>query len=229
MVEHNHLLRTARKAHSSALASGEHLSRAELAEAVNAWLWHPTGHRYDLDGHHVAKYERGVVGYPIAPYRAALRAVLGVDADEALGFTPPRQAPTLASATWSRTGILDRAEATTRSDLINRRGLLATGAALTGATLLADVEPWLCPLATDITTRTGTFAHAEVSAPEHVAQAFRGWRCAGSGLSRSAVIDRQRPGRLGRKLGDWHREAAPYATVAAVRDTRAEIRDLIRT
>lgn len=43
------------------------------------------------------------------------------------------------------------------------------------------------------------------------------------------LIDRQRPGRLGRKLGDWHREAAPYATVAAVRDTRAEIRDLIRT
>lgn len=33
MAEHNHLLRAAREAHPSSLASGGHLSRAELAEA----------------------------------------------------------------------------------------------------------------------------------------------------------------------------------------------------
>jgi hypothetical protein len=35
-------------------------------------------------------------------------------------------------------------------------------------------------------------------------------------------FDAQRPGRLGRKLAEWHRESAPFATVAAVTDLREQ-------
>jgi hypothetical protein len=38
-------------------------------------------------------------------------------------------------------------------------------------------------------------------------------------------LDPHRPGRLGRKFAEWHREAAPFATVAAVADVREQTRD----
>ncbi|GAB2687174.1 hypothetical protein GCM10027271_57620 [Saccharopolyspora gloriosae] len=90
--ERNERLRRAREAQPSRLAPGEPLSRAELAAAVNGYLLETTGHRYDLDAHHVAKWERGAVRWPTAAYRAALRAVLGAADDATLGFRP-RGAP----------------------------------------------------------------------------------------------------------------------------------------
>lgn len=87
--EHNTLLRAARERLPSRRVPGEPLSRAELAELVNAWLWEHTGQRYELDDHLVGKWERGCVRWPIPAYRAALRAILGVDSDAALGFHPP--------------------------------------------------------------------------------------------------------------------------------------------
>lgn len=65
------------------------MSRAELAEAVCAWLWETTRSKYDLDGHYVAKLERGAVRWPGAPYRSGLRHVLNVASDNELGFAPP--------------------------------------------------------------------------------------------------------------------------------------------
>jgi hypothetical protein len=84
--EPNDALRAARERLPSRRAPGESLSRPELAEAISAWLWHNTGKRYDLDHHLIGKWERGVVARPISPYRAALRAVLGVGSDVELGF-----------------------------------------------------------------------------------------------------------------------------------------------
>lgn len=63
------------------------MSRAELAEAVCAWLWATTDTRYELDGHYIAKLERGAVRWPGAAYRAGLRQVLNVATDSELGFT----------------------------------------------------------------------------------------------------------------------------------------------
>lgn len=71
------------------------MSRNELAEAVCAWLWKTTNVRYDLDGHYIAKMERGVVKWPTAPYRSGLRHVLGVTSDAELGFQQTNRGSTV--------------------------------------------------------------------------------------------------------------------------------------
>ncbi|WBQ06322.1 hypothetical protein [Kribbella sp. CA-293567] len=96
MSEPNELLRAARERTPSPGTPGAHLSRAELAEAVCAWLWATTDTRYDLDGHYIAKLERGAVRWPGAQYRAGLREVLRVETDLELGFSPPGTAGPLA-------------------------------------------------------------------------------------------------------------------------------------
>lgn len=71
------------------------MSRGELAEAVCAWLWETTRTKYDLDGHYIAKLERGAVRWPGAAYRSGLRNVLNVASDNELGFAPPGAAAPL--------------------------------------------------------------------------------------------------------------------------------------
>ncbi|MEU8227825.1 hypothetical protein [Kribbella sp. NPDC048915] len=88
----NDLLREARERTPSRRAPGEHLSRSELAEAICAWLWETTEIKYELDGHYIAKLERGAVRWPGAAYRSGLRHVLGVASDNDLGFFPPNGA-----------------------------------------------------------------------------------------------------------------------------------------
>lgn len=66
------------------------MGREELAEAVNAWLWENTGERFDLDARAIARYERGVVRWPGAHYRAAMRHMLGARSDAEWGFHPGR-------------------------------------------------------------------------------------------------------------------------------------------
>jgi hypothetical protein len=71
------------------------MSRNELAEAVCAWLWQTTNSRYDLDGHSIARMERGGVRWPRAPYRSGLRHVLGAVSDRDLGFQPAQRGDTV--------------------------------------------------------------------------------------------------------------------------------------
>jgi hypothetical protein len=87
----NELLRTARERTRSREVPGECMSRREVAQAVNGYLYRTTGRVYDFDAHHLAKLERGVHRWPMAPYRAALRWVLGAATDAELGFRPPRR------------------------------------------------------------------------------------------------------------------------------------------
>jgi hypothetical protein len=95
-VEPNSKLRALRESRPSPMFPSEVMSRAELAEAVNAELWRTTGRRYALDAHAIARYERGAVRWPNARYRSALRAVLDAT-DEQLGFRPtPRGSVTQA-------------------------------------------------------------------------------------------------------------------------------------
>jgi len=62
------------------------MSREELADAVNAWIYARTGRVLVLTANYVGKMERGVLRWPNAHYRAGLRAVLGVARDRELGF-----------------------------------------------------------------------------------------------------------------------------------------------
>ncbi|GAA1025615.1 hypothetical protein GCM10009557_00200 [Virgisporangium ochraceum] len=74
---------------------GAPLSRTELADAVNAALDHLYPARqaaaHYVDHSWVGKLERGEHRWPSAERRAALRRVLNVDNDEALGLTPSRR------------------------------------------------------------------------------------------------------------------------------------------
>lgn len=62
------------------------MSRAELADAVSAWLWHTKRTHVPLDGHYIAKLERGAVRRTGSIYREGLRAVLDVASDHDLGM-----------------------------------------------------------------------------------------------------------------------------------------------
>lgn len=68
------------------------MSPEELAEAVNTWLYQDTGKVFCMDGGHIRKFELGTHRWPRAHYRRALRAVLGVSSDVALGFHTRRMA-----------------------------------------------------------------------------------------------------------------------------------------
>lgn len=126
MSEPNDLLRGARHRLPSPGAPGEHASRAEVAEAVNAWLWRTTGKQYALDAHYLAKLERGVARWPNAAYRSGLRHVLGATDDTALGFHPPRRsesgrtehAQPGALTAWDAQAVADHAAAITDNDLM---------------------------------------------------------------------------------------------------------------
>lgn len=89
MGQPNIELRRARVRTPSRHSPGLALGRAELAELVAAEVYRRTGREVPLDAHYVAKLERGVIRWPSADYRAALRAVLGEVTDAALGFRPP--------------------------------------------------------------------------------------------------------------------------------------------
>jgi hypothetical protein len=85
----NTTLRQVRERTPSPANPGEHLTRQELAELVNGHVAALIERAGVLDANHIGKLERGVIGWPRAHHRAALRAVLGVASDRDLGFTRP--------------------------------------------------------------------------------------------------------------------------------------------
>ena len=91
MSEPNELLRQARERMPSRLAPGDCLSRQELAEQVNQWLYDRTKKRVELDANYIGKLERGLIRWPCRDYRQAFRAVLQVEADVHLGFCGRRR------------------------------------------------------------------------------------------------------------------------------------------
>ena len=87
----NDQLRQARERTASAASAGECLSRQELAEMVNTYVWQRHQQVVQLDGIYIGKLERGDIRWPGRLYREALRAILG-STDAALGFSDPRRA-----------------------------------------------------------------------------------------------------------------------------------------
>jgi hypothetical protein len=68
----------------------ECLSRREVADQANAWIWEHYGKKYDLNSNYIGKIEQGVIRWPDAARRAAFRAILKVSKDSELGFVNAR-------------------------------------------------------------------------------------------------------------------------------------------
>lgn len=162
----NDQLRQARERTESPSQPGECLSRQELAELVNAYLWDHHHERVELDANYVGKLERGVIRWPGASYREALRSILGVSSDAALGLTNRRRA------------VVKLAD-------VDRKQFLRTAAlgalALAPVTaLLEGAEP------TPIPARVGA---TEIGQIGTAARVFAGWdHTYGGGLAREAVL-----------------------------------------
>ncbi|RCG22489.1 XRE family transcriptional regulator [Sphaerisporangium album] len=109
------------------------MSRQELADLVNAWVHERLGRVACLTANYIGKLERGLVSWPNADYRAALRDVLGACADRDLGFRRPRRhAP----------GAITVADVD-RKDFL--RAALGTALSVPLADLLASTEPPTVP------------------------------------------------------------------------------------
>nr|WP_232327820.1 hypothetical protein [Kibdelosporangium sp. MJ126-NF4]CEL13547.1 Putative regulatory protein [Kibdelosporangium sp. MJ126-NF4]CTQ99233.1 Putative regulatory protein [Kibdelosporangium sp. MJ126-NF4] len=199
MTEANTLLQAARKRLPSASAPGEHASRAEVAEAVNIWLWKSTGKCHALDAHYIAKLERGVVRWPSAAYRAGLRHVLGVSDDASLGFHRPRRRHAdlnttpnqlKVSGSWDARSVIERTTLITDEDLMppNRRTILAATATLTGTSLNSALEPLLRPVYAFSTNERTVFAPPELDSAEQLVSDLRAWHSKKNTLARRAVV-----------------------------------------
>jgi hypothetical protein len=83
------------------------LSRAELADLVNSWVYANTDdHRIvAVTANYVGKLERGLFRWPQSDYRAGLRSVLGARTDAELGFRRARRS-TATVATVDRKDFL---------------------------------------------------------------------------------------------------------------------------
>lgn len=88
----NQALRQARLRTPAMVDANRPMSRAELAEAVNTWLYEKTRRVFSMSANQIGKYERGENHWPRQYYRDALRAVLHATADAELGFRPTRRA-----------------------------------------------------------------------------------------------------------------------------------------
>lgn len=169
-TEPNDFLRRARERVESPNASGEPLSRQELADLVNAWLFEHKGRNAELTANYIGKLEKGVFHWPQdSDRREAFRAVLGVATDAELGFRRPRRArPTVVNVD--------------RKQFISATVGVAAGAALGGfgfTDLLAPSQPTPVP---------GVVGMDDVAGVRAAAQAFGSWDAVyGGGLVREAV------------------------------------------
>ena len=173
MAEPNDELRRARERTESPHATGEPLSRQELAELVNAWVFeHTEDHRViELDANYIGKLEQGAIRWPQDPdRRAAFRAVLDMATDAELGFRRPRRSRSIVAG-------VDRQQFL-RASL--RVGAAAVAGQAAVAELLAPTQPTRIPSVVDMTHV------AEVRA---AAEAFADWDARyGGGLMREAVV-----------------------------------------
>ncbi|MEQ4726034.1 hypothetical protein [Nonomuraea sp. B19D2] len=99
MSEPNLRLQQARERLPSPADPGEHASRQELADLVNAWLFENRQRQGGLSQEYVGKLERGEVRWPNRDYREAFRTILGAEHDRDLGFTRSRRTSSVVTVT----------------------------------------------------------------------------------------------------------------------------------
>lgn len=170
MATPNDQLRRARERTASPSQSGECLSRQELAELVNTYLWDHHETVVELDANYIGKLERGDIRWPGTLYREALRALLGVTTDAALGFSNRRRA-VVRLADVNRNKFL-------------RAVSVGTLALTPAASLLEGSQPTPVP---------GRVGRTEIEQVRTAAQVFASWdHTYGGGLAREAVLGQLR-------------------------------------
>ena len=87
----NKKFREARKRTASLAEPDVCLSRQELAELANAWIWKHYEKMAALSANYIGQLERGKIRWPGKLYREAFRAILSVSTDAALGFVNTRR------------------------------------------------------------------------------------------------------------------------------------------
>ncbi|MGH3887431.1 MAG: XRE family transcriptional regulator [Pseudonocardiaceae bacterium] len=172
MATANDQFRAARERTASLTYPEDCLSRQELAELTNAWIWNHHHKVVELTGNYIGKLEQGVIRWPGKIYREALRAILGVSTDAALGFVNARRA------------VVKLAGVDRRQFLHTAPGLGALAALGPVAALLEGGEP------TPIPHRIGA---TEIEQIRTATQVFESWSGTyGGGLVREAVMGQLR-------------------------------------
>jgi transcriptional regulator with XRE-family HTH domain len=168
LAEANEKLREARKRTESLAQPDLCLSRQELAELVNTWIWDHRNKVMGASANYIGQLERGKIHWPGKLYREALRAILGVSTDAELGFVSTRR-------------YAEKLENVDRQKFIKTAGSLSAGALFLGpiAALLGDSE------STPIPRRIGA---TEINQVRAATQVFTSWSSTyGGGVGRDAV------------------------------------------
>lgn len=159
----NDLFRRARERMPSRRTPGACVSRQELAELVNQWIFTHTAKVVELDDNYIGKLERGVIRWPGRCYREAFRVILRVETDAQLGLFGQRR----------RSASVDEVD--------RQRFLCAAGAlaALPWLELFAPSEPTPIP---------AKVSHIEIDQVRTAAKVFSSWdNTYGGGLARETV------------------------------------------
>lgn len=177
MGEPNDHLRRARERVESPNATGEPLSRQELAELVNAWVYEHTAppQVIGIDANYVGQLERGKIRWPQDPdRRSGFRAVLGAATDAELGFRRPRRARSIVRDVDRQQFIRATLGAT----------VATAGSSFASTNLIEPTQPTPVPL---------VVGYSEVAEVRNVARAFYSWDALyGGGVVREAVVGQLR-------------------------------------
>jgi hypothetical protein len=170
----NDQFREARERTESPAHPDECLSRQEVADRANAWIWEHHGKKYDLNANYIGKIEQGVIRWPDALRRAAFRVLFfKVPKDSELGFVNARAR--------SRRAVV-------KLDDVKRRHLIETTTLGVGALVLEG--PMAALLESDeptpIPARIGATDIEHIRSAKHV---FQSWSLTyGGGIARDAVM-----------------------------------------
>ncbi|MGH3790946.1 MAG: helix-turn-helix domain-containing protein [Pseudonocardiaceae bacterium] len=170
------MLWAARHRTASRTSPDRGLSRQELAELVNTWVWDHHKETLEHSANWIGALERGKIRWPRTLSRKALRAILDAPTDAALGFTgDPRSA-----------------RAAETLDNVDRQQLLRTSRHLGVLAALGPVAAYLeGGEPTPTPRRIGATDIAQVRA---AARVFESWgdSYGGNGFSRETVMDQLR-------------------------------------
>ncbi|GAA2692236.1 hypothetical protein [Nonomuraea recticatena] len=169
MPDRNDALRRARERLTSPTTPGESASRQDLADLVNAWIYTHHQRVTCLTANYLGKLERGLVRWPQADYREALRAILGAETDADLGFRRARRSST--------------ALAVEEVGDVNRKGFFRTALGAAVSITLADLAQFAQPAEVPKAVQA-----ADILELRTIAGVFSAWdHTYGGGLVRDAV------------------------------------------